>query len=384
MRGRIAVGLLAGVAAASVAQPPRPERIPAEPNRLPPGVVAPADGDTTVKLPFPERPIRLDPVNTDVWVRRNGDGWQVCANQTPLADFGRDQGAANEYARVVRQARANGWVKIGSPRTVAEYGLTDGQPVPWSASPRASTAVDPATVRAEAVRGAWCVRDDSGIVVNCGPSRADAEQTAAVVRKYRFNRVGQVGPSAAMLYVATGPAPTGGTTPKAVQEQSLTRTGLEVPGVGFVGERVLLDPAKVEVRRDARGTWVLAHGADVLAEFGGADWVARDALRAVRDGRFTEFCRVGGVTFFLANGRPPTKVPFAAQGQRFDPAVLTVRPTDGGRFGVYEGPGRLVFAAATEAEATAVVKTVQAFGFDQTCQLGHSPRASLKFLAKVR
>jgi hypothetical protein len=32
----------------------------------------------------------------------------------------------------------------------------------------------------------------------------------------------------------------------------MTRTGVEVPGVGYVGEKVVIDPRKVEARRRRR------------------------------------------------------------------------------------------------------------------------------------
>src|SRR5205823_6177525 len=149
---------------------------------------------------------------------------------------------------------------------------------------------------------------------------------------------------------------------RAAQEQALTRTGVPVPGLGFVGERIVIDARQVEVRKE-RADYVLAHGPDVLAKFGANEWAAQDALRVVKDARFTEFCRVGELTFFLAGGKAPTRVPFSAQGARFTPAALKVQPADG-RWGVYD-TGRLIVPAASKEEGEQMVRVIQAYQFDQ-------------------
>lgn len=251
--------------------------------------------------------------------------------------------------------------------------------------------VDLKEVRADSVRGAWVLRDAGNILLNFGPDRAGAEQAAAVCRRYGFNRVGLVGfpaPKFAYLFAApvAGADRPAGADPSAAlvaaaQEQHLTRTGVPVPGAGFVGERLVIDHRKAEVRKD-RSEWVLAHGPDVLVRFGASEWAARDALKVVQDLRATEFCTVAGVTFLLVNGAAPTRVPFAAQGSRFSPAGLQVRPADA-RFAVYDGAGRQLFVVGTKEEGEQLVQVIRAFQFDQTAQVGLSPRASLRFLAKT-
>ena len=255
---------------------------------------------------------------------------------------------------------------------------------------RHALPVDLKTLRPEPVRGAWVVRDGANILLNFGPNRADAEQAAAVAKRYGFNRVGYVGsPAPSSAYFFTGPTVDAkpaandafAALAAASQEASLTRTGVDVPGLGYVGERVAIDPRRAEVRKD-RGEWVLASGPDVLARFGYSELTARDALRVVQDGRFTDFCRVGGLTFFLAGGQPPTRVPFAAQGTHFDPAHLQVRELTGA-WGVYEANGRRVLLAASKDEAELQLRVVRGYHFDQVCQVGTSPKASLRFLAKT-
>jgi hypothetical protein len=279
---------------------------------------------------------------------------------------------------------------IGGTRPVVEYGLTNGEAPKWSTSPRAQFPIDLKTVRAEPVRGAWVLADDANILLNFGPDRAGAEQAAAVAKRYGFNRVGLVGqpvPQMAFFFAMNAPVTAKPATADALaaivrasQEQNLTRTAVDVPGVGLVGERLTFDRNKLDVRKD-RADWVLASGPDVLARFGYSELAARDALRVVVDGRFTEFCKVGGLTFLLTNGQPPTRVPFAAQGARFEPRLLAAREV-GGVWGVYEGTGRLLYPAESVAEAETMVKVIRAYGFDQTCLVG-SPKAGLRFLAKT-
>jgi len=310
-----------------------------------------------------------------------------------LHDFGNRQSDADDAVNMFRILKPTEWGVIGSSRPVVEYGLTNGKPLAVTTSMKLSQPVDIKSVRAEQVRGVWVLRDDNSIYLNFGVAKAEAEQAAGVCRKYGFNHIGYVGyPNPAMAYFFAMPVavnsnnkPNSAITAlaAAAQEQNLTRTGIPVPGLGFVGERLVIDPRKVEIRKD-RGEWVLAHGPDVLTRFGQSEWSARDALKVVQDCRFTEFCKFGtaGVTFFLINGHAPTKVPFSAQGSQFTPATLAVRPMEG-KWGVYDGAGRVLFPAGTQQEGEQLVKLMQMFQFDQVCQVGLSPRASLKFLAKT-
>lgn len=346
-------------------------------------------GDPTAILPQKEDLRPID--STAATLRKFNENWQLIVGGKVFREFGHDQTAAEEALRTMRGLRPTEWASIGSPRTIVEYGLTNGKPAPWVPTPKWSLGFDLRTVRAEPTQGVWVVRDDEAIILNFGTARQDAEQAAAVARKYGFNRVGLIGsPRPIMAYFYAAPIiasaaksdPGASALARAAQEQALTRTGIPVPGLGFVGERIVIDPRKVEVRKE-QSEYVLAHGTDVLARFGQSEWSARDAQKVIQDARFTEFCRVGsaGVTFFLVNGKPPTRVPFSVQGNGFQPTGLKVR-ANGPTWGVYEGSGRMLFPAANQEEAEQIVRVIQMYGFDQTCQIGLSPRSSLKFLAK--
>ena len=144
---------------------------------------------------------------------------------------------------------------------------------------------------------------------------------------------------------------------------------------------VKIDPRRVDARRDGPDG-VVASGTEVLARFGPAEFTARDAARVIAEGRFTEFCRAGGQTFFLTNGKAPTRVPFSAVGRRFDPGALRAGPY-GSRWAVTEN-GRHLFDAADQAEAEGLIRLVRHFGFDTMCQVGAPPRAGVSFMAKGR
>jgi hypothetical protein len=361
-------------------------------------------------LPQPENKFALNP--NDVTVKRVGGSWQLWAGQRMLRDFGDRELDARDAQRVFRDLRPTEWASIGNPRTVVEYPLTNGRPpvapaLPAGQEPRGQPPagdrppatgagakvvipIDLRTVRVEAVRGVWCLRDDAAIHANFGPNKADADQALAVVRRYGFNRVGMVGyPAPAMTYFFIGPdegpAPQNALSAAALQAQidGLTRVGIPVPGVGYVGEMTRIDPRRLEVRKDG-GNWVVESGGEILGRFGPTEWAARDAARTIADGRFTEFCRVGsaGLTFFLTNGKPPTRVPFAVQGRQFDPSGLRVQQY-GALWAVTEN-GRHLFDCASAEEGETLIRVVQAFGFDQLCHLGPTPRLGVSFFAKGR
>jgi hypothetical protein len=145
---------------------------------------------------------------------------------------------------------------------------------------------------------------------------------------------------------------------------------------------VRFDPRKVDVRR-VGADWVIAAETEVLARFGPSEWTARDAVRVIQDGRFTEFCRVNaGLSFFLVNGQAPTRVPLSVQGRRYDPGTL--KTTQLGQRWVVTENGRPLFDVSSPAEGETVIRLLRAFRFDQICQVGPTPRSGMMFLASSR
>ncbi len=361
---------------------------PAEPRLLPPGVAPtpPPAAAPVVPLPYPEKKATVEPAALSL--KRFTGSWQLWSGRTLFRDFGNAEVEAREAMRALRTMRVNEWVTIGGPAPVVEYGLSEGRAVTGAGFARLVLPIDLKTVRAEGVKGVWLLRDDDSVLFNFGPSRADAEQAAAAVRKYGFNRVGVVGtptPAMSFLYRAVeGDVPPRnplGPLGRYAQIEALSRTGIPTAGGGYVGEMVLFDWRKAEVRRDG-AEWVVAHGTDVFGRFGAGEWQARDALKVVQDGHFTAWCRLGTATFFLVDGRAPTRVPFAVQARTYSPADLRV--ANGPRGWTLTEGGRPLFDAASAEEGEQLAALLKHYRFDQLCRSGPTPRASLTFLAKCR
>jgi hypothetical protein len=388
-----------------------------------PGGAHPVAQPQEIPLPQPENKVAVRAA--DISLKRTYGGWQLWAGQKVLRDFGERETDARDVLQVYRDLRPTEWVTIGSPRPVVEYALVNGRPpatlgasgpgsdqadangqgnnglvatptgfggpVVTGGGAKLVVPIDLRSVRVEAVRGVWCLRDDNNIHFNFGLAKGDAQQALAVVQRYGFNRIGVVGDPAApvMTYFFVGadngiPVGRQAQNPFAraalqAQIDGLSRVGIPVPGVGYVGEMIGVDPRKLDVRKD-RGDWVVVAGNEVLGRFGPSEWTARDAARTISDAHFTEFCRVGGLTFFLVNGKAPTRAPFHTQGRRFDPGSLKVQPY-GGKWAVTEN-GRFLFDAATAEEGETILRVVKAFGFDQLCQIGQGRGVGIPFMAK--
>ena len=350
--------------------------------------------NTEITLPQKENLARLD--GGSLTVRRMTNSWQIWAGTTVFRDFGGKGEDAAEAVRVMRELRPTDWTSIGSERPIVEYGLTNGKAFLPAFPPKLSLPIDIAGVRAEQVRGVWVLRDDANILLNFGTHRRDAEQAAAVCKRYGFNRLGSIGSPAPLMsffFAQSGRTTPAATGPQAAQlmtlanyaqEQNLQKTGIDVPGVGFMGERLVIDPRKLEIRKDKSNEWVVASGPDTIAKFGASEWSARDGLKLLQDMRVTEFCRVNAdVSFFLVHGAPPARVPFAVQSYRFEVDTLRVKTADAGSVAVYEGNGRKLFNVANTEEGEHLIRLLKHYKFDQTCQLGLSSKTALKFLAKA-
>jgi hypothetical protein len=390
----------------------------------PPAANAPSSPGTStspsneIKLPYAEQKIAISVM--DVQVKRAGGGWQVCAGQKVMREIGDNELAARDMVRVLRDLRPNEWITIGGAKPVVEYGLTNGRPALAAASPdkkfdtkveasadvnQASAsgpivtgagakiiqAIDLRTARIEPIRGVWCVRDDNTIFFNFGTDKASAEQTVAVIHKYGFNRIGIVGsqtqPTMSYLFTSLDAAPKTMTGQMFLNAQidAFTRTGIPIPGVGFAGEMIKIDPKKVEARKDGF-EWIVAAGPEVLGRFGVTEWAAREAARTIQDARFTEFCKLGGpsnITFFLRDGKSPTRAPLNAQGRSFDPNFLKVQQVNG-KWAVTEG-GKPIFDVGGQQDGETVIRVLKAYGFDQTARLSAgTPTGGITFLVKSR
>lgn len=403
MRGRLILSgaclLFTGIAALGQFPPPRPQTPPmpmvrpmAPPRPVEPGPTVLPDGTVLpaarVETPLPRNEVKfaIDPVL--LTAKKVNNVWQIWMGPQPVRTVGPDETGARDIVRLLQDQRPTDWVAIGSPRPVVEYGLVNGRACAGTGLPRGAVPIDLRSVRLDALKGVWCIRDDSNILFNFGLNKADAEQALAVIRKYGFNRIGVLGDAAApamtYFFVAVeteGAKPVKSPLAAALQEQNLARSGIPVPGVGYVGEIVKLDWRKAEVRREG-AEWVLASGNEIIASFAHDQNAARDSLRMIQDGQFNEFGRVGptGANFFLSNGQVPLRLPLFVQGRRLDLAGLKVTQSAAG-WSVSER-GRHVFDVGSAEEGDAVIRLMKLHGFDQLCRIGTSPRSNLTFLAK--
>jgi hypothetical protein len=400
---------------------------PSEPGRLPGSIVPGNSPGVTVsngpggKMPkegFPapkpqvalvraEKPVPLGTIDV---VSRNGN-WQVMAGSTLFTNCGDDWKTAEKVANTLRALQLSevtndtaagrrdiqqtAWVGIGESRPVVGYLTAKGEAArePVGILNPAMT-IDMATVRAEQVRGVWVVRDYKSILLNFGQEQREAEQAVAAIHKYGFNRIGIIGSSdaAALRYFfaqADDPrqprAPVPNVAQVAMMELSLDGTGVDIPGVGTVGQKTNLDARKLTVRKDGTD-FVIANGPGVLAKFGRDEWSARDALRILQQLNPTAVVRVGspGITFFLNGAEVSNRLPFGTIGAAFESDRLTVRKTQDGVFHLYEPLGRDLATARTAEEMESIRAAIKHFKLNRTCQIGSTPATAMTFLGRVQ
>ncbi len=401
----IPIGLVI-IAPAVIISPLAAVGIPQVPPAAGPATLRPASAPASVEY---RMPIRAG----DLSLQRVAGSWQLRHGLTLFRDFGDDEVAARAALVAFRDMRPTEWVVIGSPQPLVEYGLVNGRPPllltrpPAEPRPGASPAaaaegpfmtgvgfhavqpIDLKSVRAEEVRGVWCLRDDYAIHCNFALSRAAAETAVAAIRKHGLNRLGVIGgrrPVMRCLFAASDPGieplpPALVRQQVQMQIEALNPTGVPVPGVGYVGLMYRYDPRRLEVRKDG-AEWVIAHEAVILGRFGPAELTARDALRTIQDFGWSEWCQVGRLTFFLHNGQPPRRVPLHVQVRTFDPATLRVQRLPGRCF--LSDQGRHLCDCTDPAEGELMLRVVQAMGLDTLCQLGPAPRGGITFFARQR
>jgi hypothetical protein len=381
--------------------------------KKPPVSSAPALDINGMPLPKPDVPLvrteRVKPLGK-IDVKFTNNNWQVWAGPHVFANFGSDWKSAEKTAgtlqamqtgdtgkSTVGDLQQTGWATIGETRPVIGYMTMRGEAIrSFRGVSNTAIPLDLATLRTEAIRGAWVVRDANNILLNFGQDEREAEQAIAVAKRYGFNRIGFVGatdsPSLRYFFTAaeirkpeTAGANQSNTALTALmQEMNLDRTGIDIPGIGTVGHKINIDPKKLDVRRDG-ADFVLAQGGEVLAKFGRDEFSARDAQRAIQQMRPTAVVRIGtpGITFFLAGAEPPNRLPFGTMGASFDPDRLTARQTLDGVYHLYDPLGREIAVTGTKADADAIRIAIKHFKLNRTCQIGSTPTYALTFLGRA-
>lgn len=377
---------------------PGPLTPSAEPQRLPNSVLgtpAPMQLPNPATVPSPALPESImvfDPVQTQI--RRVNSRWQLWFGNVLLKDCGKNEGDAHEALRVLRELRINQRGTIGRHPTGFEYWLSEGEAPRPGGLRRLAVPFDGALLQVSELNGVWCLRDARQVIFNFGPHREDAELALQVCKKYRFNQIAYIGaPTPTMIYFLRDPfqeqesnAQSRIKLPPSSPTQLLAgrgadRQGVLVPGIGYRGERLLLDPRQLELRREARD-WVIASGNIVLVRFGYNERDARSALQMLRDAQITEYCVLGpSFAYFLSNGQPIRPMPLGSRSLRIDNRRLQLREIDG-NWTIFDGTRPLFEFGDRLDEAKAAFAIMLHYRFDQLSYLGNPLNGGLRVLTK--
>ncbi len=358
--------------------PGSPETAPSPQINPPPQTYLHAPASALVPAPAPtqappkESLTAFDANRADLdW---SSQGWRLTADGAALKDFGRRESDAHDALRLIRELRLNQRGIVGGPSPKLEYWLSDGRPPQAPPSGLRVQAMDAATMRVEQTQNQWVLRDDRRILFNFGGEESDAREALAVVRKYGFTHVGVVDPASPVMMVFFAEPGASSVAAQAMQPHAPETAAPVMPAVDPMSpagrllaqhpevlggpvvapaipplrqaaisgnilsatsanpDRTPFDYRQVQLRQD-HGSWMLAAGSFVLADFGGDEHAARLGLSATQYYHFTEQNQVGTApdrfSYLLAAGQAPRGTMFGVDGQAFQPDRLEVRQVEG-------------------------------------------------------
>lgn len=133
--------------------------------------------------------------------------------------------------------------------------------------------VQPHALRVRQLSGGWTVVDGSDLLLDFGPSRANADRAKDVIHFYGLDRICYVGrPNPPMMYFTTkSRAPAG-----------------PMPGE----DAIAFDLARIRADQLA-GDWIVTDGTSRLLDFGPSQFNALHAVAIIRNYGFTHQCFVG-------------------------------------------------------------------------------------------
>jgi hypothetical protein len=175
-----------------VASVPLPVIINGTPRSASSSLPGPAKPVKTVPSPetVAETLVTFDPDQLSLtWT----DGrWQLQAGPILLKDFGRSETAARRMLLVIRELRLNQLGKVGQPKPVMEYWLSQGQAPTGMVSGLATMPLDQESLRVEKSYGQWWVRDSLRMLLNFDRDEEGAQQAVAILTKYKFTQLGLI------------------------------------------------------------------------------------------------------------------------------------------------------------------------------------------------
>jgi hypothetical protein len=380
--------------------------------------------------PIQEKLVSFDPRTAEIrWIDNR---WQLLAGGVWLKDFGRRQWDAEQALRLIRELGLNQHGTVGTPQTIMEYWLVNGQAPRGLALGQRLSPLDLNSLRVEQIQGQWCVRDARRLYFVFGPHADEARTALEIIRRHGFTQIGSIGhPVPAMIYFLGGPddssrarlEPPASLVSRrhdlprhdpaaSVQQVASTQPGPQHSGLikastnplllqnsrqlaainplAFdqpgLGERVAFDPRQLRLRREGQ-EWKLYSSDYLIANFGPHYSDAQRGLNALQFYRCNEHCLVGQPTprfsFFLANGQAPRGLMFGMSGVAFRPKELTIRQV-GSDWTICDAHRALISAGNQVDEAKKLLRIIQQQKFDKICHIGPVDPRGLTLLVRTR
>lgn len=390
----IAVVLGACVAGSGFAQPPRklPTSLGDPARDLPAKPLSPSDAakqrDNLIRAVHEE----ITSFSPEEVLASNIDGrWKVHTRKAILKDFGTNQSAAIEAARIIQDLRVNQLGTVAGAQPAFEYWLSSGKAPTGTNARLVVVPIAARTLRVEAVAGAWMLTDGQKGIYNFGTDAEAAKRAATICWKYGFNQLGVVGsPQPSMLYPMLDPrqasidkvSPAANPMPLGVLND-VDKTGLLLPGNVYAGPKTPFDVKRLEAKRDARG-WMLLHNGEELARFGADESLARSAIKVLQNARPTDLARVGdvGIPFFLIEGRPIHGDPLGATKVSLRPNLIKLQKLRE-TWWLFE-ENRPILEAGTKDDAELILKVLRTFDIKTLCLFGRPETGGLRLFTAGR
>lgn len=389
---------------------------------------------------FPTRPQVRNFDHNSVQVRWVQGNWYLYAGTMMLKDFGSDQYAAREAARMIQQLKLNAHGVVGQPSPIMEYWLSNGKAPRTTRGLLRTLPIDLESLRAQDIQGQWCVLDNARMFFNFGKQKAQAQEAVNVMRKYRFGEIGYLGyPKPHMIYFLGQDDTIANRFTQLPKTTNPTNNGNNIPGNGNPNDRgysidssltkltkqsgdfnqkfgdispavlqqarlfsqghrqlsepvntssgsIRINPRELTVRLH-KNHWQIRNGEYVLVDFGTDSQLAQSTLRMLQYYGCTEqvmlspSCNIS--YYFLVNGHAPRGLRYGMQGREFRPEKTSVRAI-GHQWYIMEETTPLILVGESRQDAEELLAAIQRYQFDFFTQLGSTPGHSMPFFARRR
>jgi len=198
---------------------------------------ATSDRESPQKLPAT---YRFDPQNLQL--RCLLGRWCLYDGDRPLKEFGPVESEARQALRLIRELKLSEYGRIGSPRPVMEYWLSEGKaPAAVRRSGLRLVPLDPSRLQVVNQLGQWALRDAVRVLMMFA-TEGEARQALAVLRTYGYTQVGLLGQGVPSMTIFFGPSELQA-GPVAPNRSALaTSTPIQAKKEPLVGASRLSDP----------------------------------------------------------------------------------------------------------------------------------------------